>query len=266
MLRKGFLVVRNFVSLVSSFLILLILGSCAHIKSFMSDKTTFITTWDCTDKSNLGHVKSKDPKLLSLPFQKDCKYDVIVDWGDGSSKQKINKWDDPSTTHAYAKEGVYDVSLQGVYECLRFRSEDVRNANASKLVDVKKWGDNRWKSMESMFYGADNLKGFSAKDLPDLSDVTNMSGMFDGASSFNQDIGKWDTSNVTNMRGMFAGASSFNQDIGKWDTSKVTEMSTMFDGADNFNQDISNWKVSNVIDKSNFSTNSALTSANSPFH
>ena len=82
----------------------------------------------------------------------------------------------------------------------------------------------------------------------DVSNVTDMSWMFDGATAFNQDIGSWDVSNVTSMKGMFAGATAFNQEIGSWNVSKVTTMSAKFTVASSFNRDISNWDVSNVTD------------------
>ena len=45
-----------------------------------------------------------------------------------------------------------------------------------------------------------------------------------------QPIGDWDTENVTDMSVLFAGATSFNQDIGNWNTENVTDMSIMFAG------------------------------------
>ena len=56
-----------------------------------------------------------------------------------------------------------------------------------------------------------------------------MSRLFTGNTSFNSNIGSWDTSNVTDMsemfmRSMFANAFAFNQNIGGWDVSNVTDM------------------------------------------
>ena len=72
----------------------------------------------------------------------------------------------------------------------------------------------------------------------DVSNITDMSRLFEGKYTFNANISSWDTSNVTDMSNMFSGAYSFNQDIGNWDTSNVTGMSFMFRNATSFNQDI----------------------------
>ena len=93
-----------------------------------------------------------------------------------------------------------------------------------------------------------DMQKLKSVNLRDTSNVTDMSGMFAKAVSFNQPIGDWDTSKVTNMGAMFAKAVSFNQPIGDWDTSKVTEMWLMFSGAESFNQPIGDWDTSKVTD------------------
>ena len=57
-----------------------------------------------------------------------------------------------------------------------------------------------------------------------------MSGMFWGATNFNQPLDKWNTSSVTNMEAMFWGAESFNQNLSAWGDKlgKVQNMKKMF--------------------------------------
>ena len=42
------------------------------------------------------------------------------------------------------------------------------------------------------------------------------------------DLSKWDVSNVTNMKGMFRYCKSFNQNISNWNVSGVTDMGDIF--------------------------------------
>ena len=79
-----------------------------------------------------------------------------------------------------------------------------------------------------------------------ISGVTDMSDLFNGAYMFNGDISEWDVSRVTNMNRMFMGATSFNRDLSKWDVSRVTDMTNMFTGAKAFKGDVSTWNVTNV--------------------
>ena len=45
-----------------------------------------------------------------------------------------------------------------------------------------------------------------------------MSNLFEGMSTFNEDISGWDTSSVTTMNRMFYGATSFNGNFSSWNT------------------------------------------------
>ena len=64
---------------------------------------------------------------------------------------------------------------------------------------------------------------------------------------------------------MFNSATAFNQDIGRWNTSKATNMTKMFRTASAFNQDISGWCVPNISSlPDNFKTQSPLSNDHTP--
>ncbi len=180
-----------------------------------------------------------------------------VDWGDGCRTAHAG-----DASHTYAAPGHYTVQITGDFTMIRLdgnpafdlRLGSVRDdgtpatANALKLASIEQWGGTKWESMESAFKGALNLS-YNASDAPDLSGVTDMSGMF-ASSSFSGPIGGWDVSGVTDMSGMFREAWSFNQPLDSWDVSGVTDMSGMFYGANSFNRPLASWDVSSVTDMS----------------
>ena len=110
-------------------------------------------------------------------------------------------------------------------------------------------------NMQSMFADSSFNQDISNWNV---SSVTYMESMFNGATAFNQDIGNWNVSSVHSMEFMFANTSVFNQDIGNWDVSSVTDMGAMFSGASVFNQDISNWNVSSVNNMSEMFANAIV--------
>ena len=109
---------------------------------------------------------------------------------------------------------------------------------------VDEWIDNN--SSALVTYGAINTWN--------VSQIEDMSYLFSGKSTFNEDISDWDTSKVTNMSGMFYGANAFNngENAGdstkplNFDTSKVVIMTEMFRTAASFNQSLSSWDTSLV--------------------
>ncbi|MBC8645284.1 BspA family leucine-rich repeat surface protein [Flavobacterium lindanitolerans] len=141
-----------------------------------------------------------------------------------------------------------------------------------RLVNISQWGNVAWKSMENAFLACTYLR-VTATDIPNLTGVSSMKGMFYGCAElqtvpnieswntenitdmsalfkqafvFNGNIGSWNTANVTTMEGLFQDAKAFNQNVGNWDTKKVTNMRAMFYQAETFNQDISRWNTISV--------------------
>lgn len=201
------------------------------------DDNAFVTVW----KPNNLEIR--------LPFYLPTEatatnYNFTVDWGDGTTGE-VTAFNDADARHVYSDDGEYIVTIIGTL--VGFNS-NLNSAATGELSDVLQWGDVQLGNDGAVFAGT-RISKFSASDAPDLSDVTNMQWFFRN-TSFNGDIGHWDVSNITNMSGMFESNGSFNQDIGNWDVSNVTNMQSMFHAANAFNQDIGDWDVSSVTNMS----------------
>ncbi len=213
----------------------LVFTVCVLLGLFFIPKTAsaageFITTWK-TD--NAGTSANNQ---ITIPTTGDG-YNFDVDWGDASSTLGVTT----TITHSYAVPGTYTVTVSGTFPRIYFHGEGDRR----KILSIEQWGTGQWDYFYAAFKGCSNLV-INALDAPDLSNVTDLSEMFNGASSLNSDLSAWDVSHITNMGAMFYEASSFNGDITNWDLSNVTSIASMFGGATSFNQDIGGWDVSHV--------------------
>jgi len=148
-------------------------------------------------------------------------YNYKVDWGDGTSDTEVTS----GIVHTYEEDGNYQISISGVYPRVNIFWDVDRHIG--QLISVDQWGTIKWTSMAYAF-ALNHAFEIRADDVPDLSQVKSMAGMFDGGGlTINDKIKEWDVSTVTNMRRMF-GYSVLNHDIGKWDVSNVTDMDGMF--------------------------------------
>jgi len=187
----------------------------------------FITTWE-VEGNNLS---------ITIPTEGEG-YNYTVDFGDGTVVN--NQTGD--ATHTYDSAGVYTVSIYGDFPRIHFPSSFL---SSEKLKFVEQWGDIEWTSMERAFKDCKYLQ-INATDSPDLTQVTNLSSMFEHCENLNSNINDWDVSNVTNFNSMFERAYKFNQPLDNWNVSDAVAMEEMFFGAHKFNQPLNSWNVSNV--------------------
>ncbi|AFY01034.1 putative membrane associated lipoprotein [Bdellovibrio bacteriovorus str. Tiberius] len=205
-----------------------------------SIQNSFIFTVDTT--------KGNGTDTFELPLTGWAGHDFTVYWGDGDWQDIESATWNPgmgAIIHSYPGPDVYEIKIKGAMPYFRFGG----GGDRLKILDVKQWGTNQWGTAQMMFAGCENLQ-VSAIDRPDLSNVTDMRGMFMGAKAFNSPVDHWITSNVQDMSNIFMGAEAFNQPVGGWDTANATTMASMFSDAKAFNQDISEWDTFKVTDMS----------------
>lgn len=193
------------------------------ISQNLVSQSSFITTWQTATVN----------ESITIPTRNGG-YNYTVDWGDGTVENGATG----DAVHTYASPGIYTVSISGDFPQIYFNEM----GDSQKIRSVSQWGDIAWSSMAQAFAGCSQL-AVLASDAPDLSAVTDMSGMFSGVANLNQDLSGWDVSTIENMANLFRNATSFNQPLATWSVDLVTNMSGMFEGAIAFNQSLNNWNV-----------------------
>lgn len=215
-------------------------------------ESAFVSTWN-TENSG---VTAND--TISLPLETTGTYDFVVDWGDGS-QDTIQAWDDAAKEHQYDTPGIYEVSITGTIEGLRFNN----GGDKLKIVEISNWGPLELKTISS-FLGCTNLECTATDDLIvqgnsmtnmfyltsvsqvgsiDVSNIVFFDSTFRSCPDFNQDIDDWDVSSATTFSRMFLVATSFNQSLNSWDMSSAQTIFQMFSSATSFNQPLGNWRL-----------------------
>ena len=193
---------------------------------------------------------------VTLPLLSDGVYNFTVDWGDGTTIDTITAYNQPEVTHNYAVAGTYTVTItittlnNGTIRGFSFGQSPLIVV-PTQLYQITQWGCldfNVTNGAYIAFLGCTNLTLNSVSDVPNLSGINNLSGMFFSCSSLTtvNNMNSWNTSSAQDISGMFGSCLSFNQDISSWDVSNVTNMFQLFYFCTSFNQPIASWNVSNV--------------------
>ncbi|WP_299312279.1 BspA family leucine-rich repeat surface protein [uncultured Aquimarina sp.] len=172
----------------------------------------FITTWSASE--------------ITIPTNPEFTYNYNVDWNNDGVVDESGITGD--ITHTFDINEEHTIRITGIFPAIQF--DNIPLDESDKIISVDQWGTGIWLSMDAAFADCSNLEVL-ATDIPDLSNVSSLFGMFVAARLANPDVSNWDTGNVTNLAGMFFSASLANPDISNWNISKVTDAGLMFNGS-----------------------------------
>lgn len=190
-----------------------------------------------------------------------------VDWGDGNNDLGVVDFQ----THTYASPGTYYVKVTATSG----RWAIGNGGDRFKNIDILNWGTCAWTSMAQTLNTWRGNKNITATDIPNLTQCTDMSKMFQRAHFETVNLVGWDVSNVITMGEMFREVGNFAAydpiiDVSEWDISNCSNIRYMFNdygilgniGNNGYIGDISNWDTGNVIQMDSFAKSGVIAGPN----
>ena len=180
--------------------------------------------------------------------------------------QPLNGWNTVAVTTMqymfYLASAFNNGLASGVAGTLAWNTSAVTNMlgmflNVSAFnCNVGSWNVSNVTDFTAMFQSATKFNNGESDTIGNwmlkTTGTISMQQMFQGTNMFNQPLNGWNTQAVTNMSGMFQNAYTFNNGLASgvagtlsWNTSAVTNMSSLFI-TPVFNCDVSSWDVSQV--------------------
>lgn len=188
-------------------------------------------------------------------FEYNGAVNLTVDWGDGNTENISGNgggafsWE--TVYHTYSSAGTYTINITGtaaraIGTNINQQSGDYANTGWDKLTSINSFG-----TLGALRYTFESATALVSVPNSIPTSVKAITNMFKDCTSFNDaNITNWDTSGISGEPGYFGGfqsafdgATSFNQNIGNWKTGNVNGMNFMFKNASSFNQDLSSWCV-----------------------
>ena len=225
-----------------------------HLFAFKHEFNEDISRWDVSKVRNMSHMFYKclcfDSPLNTWDVSNVRDMSHMFD-GCNNFNRSLCRWDTSNV-----KTMMYMFSDCNKFnQSLRTHDETIRNINYRNIL--KRDFCNYSNIPNGLYNLIPGIILYLTYKAWDVSNVTNMEGMFLNCHTFNKSLSHWNTENVTNMCRMFQGCYSFNKPLlseivknfneqimyESWNVSNVKNMLLMFAWAKKFNQNLNEWNV-----------------------
>ena len=236
---------------------------------------------DTTYNKPLSRWETDSMKNLSGMFEGNSSFDQSLNnWGASTFEDTSNMFKDTSYNKPLGK---WFKKQDGVSYNIKYLS-GMFKGNAQFNQNISSWDTSTCQTFKGMFESSTNfdknINDWNMLNATDVSDmfkntsydkplskwfkkqngvsysIKDVSGMFEGNSSFAQSLNDWDVSTIENCSNMFKDT-TYNKPMWRWETDSMKNLSGMFEGNTAFKQNIGNWDSSTFEDTSNMFKNAA---------